>query len=43
MTLAVQLLVIGRGKEVKIEKCSARASHENLQYWKEERKTEKYE
>jgi hypothetical protein len=27
---AVLLLVIGRGKEVKIEKCSARASHENL-------------
>ena len=30
MTLAVLLLVIGRGKEVKIEKCSARASDENL-------------
>jgi len=31
MTLAVLLLMTGRGKEVKIEKCSARALHENLQ------------
>jgi hypothetical protein len=30
MTLAVILLVIVRGKDVQIEKCSARALHENL-------------